>query len=147
MTEIGYWGLFIASFLSATILPFSSEAIIAGMIVGGYDSSLCVMIASAGNWIGSMSTYTLGYIGNWNKIEKWLKIDHKKSERYVSLSRQYGYWLGLLVWLPAIGDVIALALGLVRTPIILTSITILIGKFLRYSIIAWLTLSGIDVLT
>ena len=146
MNELGYIGLFLASFLSATILPFSSEAILAAMIAGGFGVAECVAVASVGNWLGSMSTYALGYIGNWQRIEKWLKIDPDKSSRYVELSRKYGSWLGLLVWLPGIGDVIALALGLIRTPLILTSITIFVGKTVRYIAIAWLTYQGVDIL-
>ena len=146
MSELGYIGLFVASFLSATILPFSSEAVLATMIAAGFGYVECVVVATMGNWLGSMSTYALGYIGNWQRIEKWLKIDHNKSERYVSLSHKYGSWLGLLVWLPGIGDVIALALGLIRTPLIFTAISILIGKMVRYIIIAWLTYQSIDIL-
>ena len=35
--EYGYWGLFLASFLAATILPFSSEVVFAGLIAAGLD--------------------------------------------------------------------------------------------------------------
>ena len=147
MDEVGYIGLFFLSFLSATILPFSSEAVLVSMILTHFDVSICVIVASLGNWLGSMSTYALGYVGNWEKIEKWLKIDSDKSARYVDLSRRYGAWLGFLVWMPGIGDVIALALGLIRTPIMLTAITILIGKIARYVIIAYLAVCGAGMLT
>lgn len=140
MYELGYFGLFVASFISATILPFCSEAILSGMILGGFDPVLTVVVATLGNWLGSMSTYALGYIGNIERIEKWLRISKEKTDKYRSVTEKYGAWFGLLVWIPVIGDVLAVCMGLVRTPVVKSTILILIGKTLRYSIWCYLTL-------
>lgn len=141
---VGYWGLFLASFLSATILPFSSEALLCGMIIGGYDIYVCIAIATLGNWIGSMSTYFLGYVGDWNRIERWLKIDQSKTSKYIDKVRRFGYWAGTIVWLPGIGDVICVCMGLVRTNILKTTIAIFAGKLLRYIVIGYLVAMGSD---
>lgn len=140
MTELGYFALFISSFLSATILPMSSEAVLSGMIFGGFSPVATVVVATLGNWLGSMSTYWLGYIGNIEKIEKWLKITPKKTEKYRAKTEKYGAWFGLLVWVPVIGDVLAVCMGLVRTPLITSAVLIFVGKAVRYILWCVLTL-------
>ena len=140
MIQIGYWGLFVASFLSATIVPFSSEAVLLGMIVAGFDPVLTTIIATLGNWLGSMFTFWLGYVGNIERIEKWLRISKEKTDKYKAVTKKYGAWFGLLVWVPIIGDVLAVCMGLVRTPVVMSMILILIGKAVRYSIWCYMSI-------
>lgn len=139
MEELGYISLLIASFLSATILPFSSEAVVAGMILGDFNPWYILFIATLGNWLGSMLTYYMGYVGNWKRISKWFRIKEETTEKYIKYSNKYGPWLGLAVWLPGIGDVLAVCMGLVRCNPTMSTITILVGKFLRYAVIIFVT--------
>lgn len=143
MIQIGYWGLFVASFLSATIVPFSSEAVLLGMIVAGFDPVLTTIIATLGNWLGSMFTFWLGYVGNIERIEKWLRISKEKTDKYKAVTKKYGAWFGLLVWVPIIGDVLAVCMGLVRTPVVMSMILILIGKAVRYSIWCYMSVYAV----
>ncbi len=143
MIQIGYWGLFVASFLSATIVPFSSEAVLLGMIVAGFDPVLTTIIATLGNWLGSMFTFWLGYVGNIERIEKWLRISKEKTDKYKVVTKKYGAWFGLLVWVPIIGDVLAVCMGLVRTPVVMSMILILIGKAVRYSIWCYMSVYAV----
>lgn len=144
MTELGYMGLFVASFLSATIVPFSSEAVLFGMIAAGFEPVMVTTIATLGNWLGSMSTYFLGYLGNIERIERWLKISKEKTDMYRSKTERYGAWFGLLVWVPVIGDVLAVCMGLVRTPIIASTVLIFVGKALRYAIWCYLSVYAVS---
>ncbi len=139
MDELGYGALLLSSFLSATILPMSSEALLAAMIAGGFDLWSVVAVATFGNWTGSLTSYALGYAGNAGRIEKWLRIDSEKIERFRRRTEKYGAWFGLVVWVPGIGDVIAVCLGLVRAPVVATSLSILIGKAARYIALAMAT--------
>lgn len=77
--KYGYAGLFLASFLSATVLPFSSEAVFSAMVFGGLDARTCVALATLGNWLGGLTCYGLGYLGKIEWIEKWLHIGHDKN--------------------------------------------------------------------
>lgn len=142
MYELGYFGLFLASFLSATIIPFSSEAILSSFLVGGYPLYKCIAVATMGNWFGSIATFWLGYIGDWKKIVKWLKVPQKKAERFQPFVEKYKYVAAFLCWLPFIGDLFALILGLMRTNFYYTAFFILIGKILRYSVWAFITLKA-----
>lgn len=143
MFEIGYFALFISSFLSATLLPFSSEVLLSAMIVAHYDIYVSLIVATLGNWLGSIFTYWLGYCGNIDRINKWLKISNEKIERFHEKVKKYGSLFGFIVWVPFVGDVIAVCLGIARSPIITTSITIFIGKFFRYIVIIYITQKGI----
>ena len=130
----GYIGLFLGSFLAATILPFSSEILVTGMLLAGASPLYVLIAATVGNWLGSISTYGIGWLGKWEWIEKWFKTSREKIEKQRVKIAKYGSLLALLVWLPIIGDVFALALGFYKVSFTKCCIFMLIGKFLRYFI-------------
>jgi membrane protein YqaA with SNARE-associated domain len=114
------------------------------MIAAGFEPVMVTSIATLGNWLGSMSTYFLGYLGNIERIERWLKISKEKTDKYRSKTERYGAWFGLLVWVPVIGDVLAVCMGLVRTPIIASTVLIFVGKALRYAIWCYLSVYAVS---
>jgi membrane protein YqaA with SNARE-associated domain len=63
--DYNLWGLFLASFLAATVVPFSSEALLSFLIINGTDAYTAVLVATFGNWLGGMSSYGIGYLGKW----------------------------------------------------------------------------------
>ncbi|MGB1831624.1 MAG: hypothetical protein ACPHIT_05435, partial [Flavobacteriaceae bacterium] len=67
--EWGYLGLFLASFLAATVLPLSSEIVLSFLLANEYDFLSCLTIATLGNWLGGLSSYGLGFLANWKIIE------------------------------------------------------------------------------
>ncbi len=136
--EWGYWGIFIGSFLAATILPFSSEILVTGMLLAGGSPLYILITATAGNWLGSLSTYALGWFGKWEWIEKWLKISYEKIEKQQQKIAKYGSLLAFLVWIPLVGDVFALALGFYKVNPIKCAAFMLLGKFLRFFIYIFL---------
>jgi membrane protein YqaA with SNARE-associated domain len=131
--EMGLLGLFLASFLAATILPFSSEFVLLSMTVGPWGTPELWVVASLGNWLGGMSSYGLGRLGDPDRIARWLRTDLAKAQAWrVRLERQ-GAWAAWLCWLPIIGDPIAIALGLGRTHLLTTALFMFLGKALRYA--------------
>jgi len=128
----GYLGLFLGSFLAATIVPLSSEIWITGILLAGANPVIVLIIATLGNWLGSLTTYGIGRLGKWEWIEKWFKISREKMEKQQEKITKYGSLLSFLVWVPFIGDIFALALGFYKVNFIRCSIFMLIGKFLRY---------------
>jgi len=137
--EYGYWGLFLASFLAATVLPLSSEVVLSLLIVNNYDYAACIAIASIGNWMGGMSSYFLGYLGKIEWVEKYLKIKADKITKTKLYLNKRGSLMAFFCWLPIVGDLIAVALGFLRTNIYLTAISMFVGKFLRYLVWGYLT--------
>jgi len=137
--DYSLWGLFLASFLAATVVPFSSEALLSYLIVTGTDPYLAVAVASAGNWLGGMSSFTIGYLGKWEWIEKYLRIKRESIEKWHDRLYKRGAVFAFFSWVPAVGDIFAVGLGLLRANIWITAVAMLAGKFLRYVIWGWLT--------
>lgn len=132
LAEYGYWGLLIAAFLSATILPLSSEAVFVALVATGMDLWTLIIYATIGNVLGGVTCYYLGRIGNTEWLEKWFKIDKKVIDKTVEWLDGKGALMGFFGFLPGIGDPILVTLGYLRAnfPIVLVSMAS--GKFLRY---------------
>ena len=143
--EWGYVGLFLASFLAATIIPLGSEIVLSIMIASNYDLTLSLFIASVGNWTGGLSSYGIGRIGNWNFIERYFKISRQKIESLKIKIDDWGSLLAFFCWLPIIGDPIAISLGFFRTNFVKVSLWMFIGKLIRYLIWAMITYWTISI--
>ena len=137
--DYSLWGLFLASFLAATVVPFSSEALLSFLIINGTNAYAAVLVATAGNWLGGMSSFAIGYLGKWEWIEKYLRIKRETIEKWHDRLYKRGALFAFLSWVPAVGDVFAVGLGLLRTNILITAIAMLAGKFVRYVVWGWLT--------
>ena len=70
----GYLGLFLASFLAGSVIPFSAEAIISTLLYQGFSLSTLVAIATLGNWLGGYTAFCMGYFSRWDLIKKYFKI-------------------------------------------------------------------------
>lgn len=138
--ELGYLGLFIASFLAATVIPFSSEAIFSAMVYAGLDAWTCVLVATAGNWLGGMTSYYVGFLGKIEWIEKYLHIRKEKIESFTARVQKHGDKLAFLSFIPFIGDVIAVATGFFKCSWWKVAIYMLAGKFIRY--VMWMYFNG-----
>lgn len=136
--EWGYAGLFLASFLAATILPFSSEAVLLGMAAVGGSLLPLFVVATAGNTLGGLTNYAIGRWLPTDRLVRWLRIEPEKSMRWRRLVERRGVWVALLCWLPVIGDPIAIALGIFGARFVPVALLMLIGKAARYAVLLWI---------
>ena len=143
--SLGYFGLFIVSFLSATVIPFSSDAIVGIMVGLNYDVLLVLLIASFGNTLGGMMNYYIGRLGKTEWIHKYLKISEKKIHKATSFVTKYSGLVALFTWLPGIGDALALTLGLFKVNAVRVWMFMLIGKTTRYALIIVLVKTGLSI--
>lgn len=143
LSQYGYYGLFVASFLAATILPIGSEFVFSALIIAKFDVWACIIIASIGNWLGGMTNYYLGKLGKIEWIEKYLKISHDKILKMQKFLAGKGAFMAFFSFLPVIGDIIALALGFMRANIYIVNFSMFLGKFIRYIILAYGIMYGI----
>lgn len=141
----GYIGLFISALVAGSILPFSSEVVLTILVQMGADPTLCLISASVGNTIGGLLCYWLGYLGNMEWIERWLKIEKQKMDKVSGFVKRYGAVMGLFGVLPWVGEAIIVLLGLMRANVYVTTITMFIGKFIRYLLIV-IALQGVNSL-
>lgn len=139
MEQYGLFGLFLATFLSSTILPLPSEVIVATFIALHSNAWIVLLIASLGNTIGSLTTYTLGYFGWVKLLQKFSHVDSSRILYFRQKSSQYGGFLAFFSFLPFIGDLFTLALGLAQYNLYKAIVLIALGKTLRYGIVIFAT--------
>jgi membrane protein YqaA with SNARE-associated domain len=125
------WMMLITGFLSATLLPGGSEAaLIAVLKLDSEPLILVILVATFGNTLGGAVNYLIGL---------WIpNRTHQQKHGHRSLAwlQKYGYWALLFSWLPIIGDALCLAAGWLRMKFIPSFTLILIGKAVRYSMLA-----------
>lgn len=137
LIEYGYIGLFLAAFMAATILPFGSEFVFVALIAAGLDGWTCVVVASIGNWLGGMTNYYLGRLGKTEWIEKYLNVKKEKIDKIQHWLQGKGATMAFFSFLPLVGDVIAIALGYMRSNIYIVNIIMFAGKLIRFVLIMY----------
>ena len=113
----GYWGMFVSAFLAGSFFPFSSEVVMSGLQAAGLDPIPLVIYGSIGNVLGSLFNYGVGRLG-----------------RFMA---DRGAWMGFFAFIPILGSAITIVLGLTRANIIISTISITIGKVLRYVLLVY----------
>jgi membrane protein YqaA with SNARE-associated domain len=139
LLEYNLWGLFLASFLAATVVPFSSEAVLSVLIASGTGIKSAILVATAGNCLGGMSSFAIGYLGKWEWIEKYLRVKRESIEKWHDRLYKRGAFFAFFSWVPFVGDVFSVGLGLLRANILITALSMLAGRFARYLVWGWLT--------
>ena len=137
LTEYGYLGMLAAAFLAGSFFPFSSELVMVGLMAAGLDPLMLVVYGTVGNVLGSVFNYGVGYMGRIDWIEKYLHVRKEKLERTRQFLAGRGAWMGILAFLPILGSVVTIVLGLMRANMTITFISITIGKFLRYLLLVY----------
>lgn len=135
LIEYGYIGLFIGSFLAATIFPFSSDVLLVAMLLAGGDVATTLFVATAGNWLGGLTSYWLGWLGKLEWLERWLRVKHETIVRHRARVERWGAALALMTWLPFVGDVFAVVLGFYKAKFLPSALWMLVGKGGRF--IVW----------
>ena len=134
-----YLSLFTISFLAATIIPFSSELTLAGLIAtSNYDNLLLLILASSGNVLGSVVNWALGFYSRNLTTKKWFPFKETQIERSSQWFKKFGKWSLLFAWVPIIGDPLTLVAGLLRVRFLDFIILVAIGKVSRYVIVFYL---------
>lgn len=139
-TELGYIGLFFAAFLAATILPFSSEVVLGALLLSSLSPIFLVIVATAGNVLGSLTNYGLGYWASLGVIKKWLKMSEHEFVQAEQRFMKYGTLSLCFAWVPIIGDPLTVMAGILRIRLLWFVILVTSGKFLRYVVISYLVL-------
>jgi len=134
LIEWGYFGLFIATFLAGSIVPFSSELVLSGLLAVGANSTGCLLAATAGNFLGGMTCYWIGHLGKPEWMEKYLKVSEEKLLKTLRFLHGKGSAMAFFTFVPFAGDLLAVGLGYMRANVWITAGTMLLGKFIRYLI-------------
>ncbi len=138
--ELGGFGLFLASFLAATILPLSSEVVLTLLLLTGLNPTALVIVATAGNVLGALLNYAIGSRGGTLLLKRVFKIPPATLERSQQTFKNYGVFSLLFAWVPIIGDPLTMIAGTLKVNISLFLILVTTGKLLRYVIITYAVL-------
>lgn len=136
LIQYGPLGMFVASFIAGSVFPFSSEAIMLAMLAAGVEPIELTIYATVGNVLGSMFNYCVGRMGRLDWIEKYLHVKKEKLDKAQRFMGGHGAWMGFFTFLPILGSAISILLGLMRANVLITLISIFLGKSLRYIVLA-----------
>ncbi len=133
-----YATMFASSVLSATLLPGSSEVLLTGLLLSGKTQVISIVVVAAlGNILGGLTNIIIGRClplkqqGRWQHTAKaWL--------------HRWGPAALLLSWLPVIGDLLCVIAGWLRFDWLPVVFWLTVGKTLRYAVLAFATLQGME---
>jgi len=133
--EVAYLTLFSIAFLAATILPFSSEVVLAGLSAASDEKILLLVVASFGNVLGSSFNWVLGKYTRNLETKKWFPFSTNQLQKASFWFTKYGKWSLLFAWLPVVGDPLTFVAGIMRIRFLDFLILVAIGKVGRYLIV------------
>lgn len=135
LVSYGSLGMFISAFLAGSVLPFSSELVMVGLLAAGAPPAEILFWGTLGNTLGSLFNYSIGRLGREEWISRWAKVSPEKLEKGKRWVRSYGAWAGLIAWIPILGSVITVAMGFLRVKLVYAIAAMATGKFVRYWIL------------
>ncbi|NRD74862.1 DedA family protein [Shewanella sp. VB17] len=133
--------MFTAAFFAATLLPGGSEILLVALLNENPSTwAWLVVVATLGNSLGAMTSFYLGRLGRFARAPE--EMTRGKYRHSLVLIEKYGYWALLLSWVPFMGDLLCLLAGWMKLPLLRSTLMILIGKCIRYLLVAAFALYG-----
>ena len=124
-SEAGLAGLFVVSFLSATLLPGGSELALLAFVTRYPEATTeSFVLATIGNTLGGMTTYWMARA-----------LPEPKDSSRLGLARRWGAPVLILAWAPVIGDALCAAAGWLRLPWLPSALWMSLGKAARYGVV------------
>ena len=152
LPEVGLPALFVAAFVSATLLPMGSEAVLFGLVTLKPELLWpAIAVATVGNTGGGALSWAMG-LG----LHKAVDLSRDKGglaplpQQYQNRVGRYAIaWLErlgpkacLLSWLPIVGDPLCAVAGWLRQPFWPCVVYMALGKFARYVTMTYALLWG-----
>ncbi len=124
--EAGFVGLFISSFVSATLVPGNSEILLVALLHKFPEAFWrAIIVATIGNTAGGMTSYLIGRL-----------IPNRAEHKAIVHLRRFGPAALLMSWLPVIGDALCVGAGWLRFNPWSSALLLALGKFARYGLLA-----------
>jgi len=141
MTFDALWPLLImlaSAFGAATLLPFSSELVLAAQIKAGLAPVWALLSAATiGNVAGSAFNWWLGRHARRFEGRRWFPFSPATIDAASTRFQRWGLWSLLFSWLPVVGDPLTFVAGVLRVPFTLFLPLVALGKGARYALIAF----------
>lgn len=130
-----YYTLFLAAFLAATFLPFSSEVLLAALVAQHYSLWGLWLAATLGNCLGSVFNAFLGRQCLRWQDRRWFPFKPDKLQRAQGWFQRFGVYSLLLAWVPLVGDPLTFVAGVMRVKWLPFILLVGLGKGLRYALV------------
>ena len=137
LIDYGYWGMLLSAILAGSVVPFSSEVVMLGLLAAGLEKWPLIIWATVGNVLGALLTYYMGRLGRIDWIEKYFHVKKEKLDKAQRWVENRGAYMAFFAFLPILGSAITIALGLMRANVWIVLTTMTIGKAIRYALIIW----------
>ena len=137
LIDYGYWGMLLSAILAGSVVPFSSEVVMLGLLAAGLEKWPLIIWATVGNVLGAILTYYMGRLGRIDWIEKYFHVKKEKLDKTQLWLQGKGAWVAFWGFIPVFGNVLLIALGLMRSNIPITFSSMTAGKYLRYVLLAY----------
>jgi membrane protein YqaA with SNARE-associated domain len=124
--DAGLIGLALSAFLSATLLPGSSEAVLLA-VLGQHAPAwwIPVLVATLFNTLGGLTSYALGRM-----------VRNRALPKALARVQRHGAVVLVFSWVPIVGDALCVAAGWLRINAYHAATWMAVGKFVRYVVIA-----------
>ena len=109
LIDWGAWGMLFSAFLAGSFLPFSSEAVMLGLLAAGVHPWPLILYGTVGNVAGGLFNYAIGRQGRLDWIEKYLHVKPEKLQRAQRFMGERGALMGFFAFVPFIGSAITIA--------------------------------------
>ena len=124
------------AFLSATLIPLGSEAVVVAMVLDNSAPMLAVFgVASLANTLGACVNWWLGRHLLVYQNKRWFPVKARELARAQNWFQRYGMWSLLFAWMPLVGDGITVVAGVMKTRFAAFVALTLIGKSARYAVV------------
>ena len=131
------WFLFFSAFISSTLFPGGSEAVLAYLVSDAtHPLFLLITVATIGNTLGAMTSWGIGRLVSIRYSTE--KLAKESQQKAVTRLQHYGSPILLLSWLPVVGDPLCVAAGWLRIHWLHSLVFIAVGKLLRYIVVVYL---------
>ncbi|MBO5865660.1 MAG: DedA family protein [Bacteroidaceae bacterium] len=134
--DYGYWGMGVLSFLSGSVVPIASEVLLLFFLKLGLDAVWLTVVATISNTIGGITCFMLGYLTCKATVQKVFRIPDRRMKRADMIIQKYGFWTAALSFVPVLGEVFLVVLGIMRVNKYKVIAVMALGKFLRYAFVA-----------
>lgn len=130
--QYGYLGLFLISFLAATLVPLASELVVVAMANLDYNVWLLIVSATGGSFLGSVTNFWVGRKGSDFIFSRFFQVEEATRQRAERLYERWGAFTLFFSWVPFIGDPLTVVGGALGISFRLFVFWVLLGKTLRY---------------
>lgn len=135
LKDYGYLGMGIMAFLAGTVVPITSEVLLVFFLGIGLNAVGLTLAATIGNTLGGVTCFMIGYLTTKEKVQKFFKVPDRRMKRADMLIQKYGYWTAAFSFLPILGEVFLLSLGIMRVNRFKVISLMALGKLFRYSLV------------